>query len=80
VIKATISCLCLIVIFAFSQSAAAEENIAKRIVGAWTLDAVTAERADGTKAEPFGPNPKGIIIFTDSGYFSCFSLAPISPN
>jgi Lipocalin-like domain len=71
-IKARISCLCLIVIFAFSQSAVADENIAKRIVGAWTLDAVTAERADGTKAEPFGPNPKGVIIFTDSGYFSLF--------
>jgi hypothetical protein len=55
-----------------SQSAAAEENIAKRIVGAWTLDAVTAERADGSKAEPFGTNPKGIIIFTDGGYFSLF--------
>jgi hypothetical protein len=70
VIKAKISCL--IVILAFPQSAVAEENIAKRIVGAWTLDAVTAERADGSKVEPFGPNPKGIIIFTDSGYFSLF--------
>jgi hypothetical protein len=72
VIKSAILCFCLIAILAFSRPAAAEENIAKRIVGAWTLDAVTAERADGTKAEPFGPNPKGIIIFTDGGYFSLF--------
>jgi Lipocalin-like domain len=72
VIKPMIYCLCLITVIAFFQSAAAEESIAKRIVGAWTLDAVTAERADGSKGEPFGPNPKGIIIFTDGGYFSLF--------
>jgi Lipocalin-like domain len=72
VIKPTILCLCLIASLSFSRSAAAEETIAKRIVGAWTLDAVTAERADGSKAEPFGTNPKGVIIFTDSGYFSLF--------
>jgi Lipocalin-like domain len=68
----TVLCLCLIAALGFSRSAAAEDNIAKRIVGAWTLDAVTAERADGSKAEPFGTNPKGIIIFTDSGHFSLF--------
>jgi hypothetical protein len=72
VIKPTILCLCLITSLSFPQSGAAQENIAKQIVGAWTLDAVTAERVDGSKAEPFGTNPKGVIIFTDSGYFSLF--------
>ena len=71
-IRSTILCLCLIASVSFSRAAAAEENIAKRIVGAWSLVAVTAERADGSKIEPFGTNPKGIIIFTDSGHFSLF--------
>jgi hypothetical protein len=72
VIKLKVLCLCLITSLSFSRPAAAEETIAKRIVGAWTLVAVTAERADGSKTEPFGTNPKGIIIFTDSGNFSLF--------
>ena len=71
-IRSMILCLCLIASVSFSRAAAAEENIAKRIVGAWSLVAVTAERADGSKIEPFGTNPKGIIIFTDSGHFSLF--------
>jgi hypothetical protein len=72
VIKLKVLCLCLITSLSFSRPVAAEETIAKRIVSAWTLVAVTAERADGSKTEPFGTNPKGIIIFTDSGHFSLF--------
>jgi hypothetical protein len=71
-VKRTVLCLCLMASLSFSRSAAADEPIAKRVVGAWTLVAVTAERADGSKAEPFGTNPKGIIIFTDNGHFSLF--------
>jgi hypothetical protein len=66
--------LCLITSIAFSHptAAAGKKTIQKQIVGAWTLVAVTAERADGSKAEPFGADPKGIIIFTDNGHFSLF--------
>jgi hypothetical protein len=31
---------------------------------------VTAERGDGSKAEPFGNDPRGVIVFTPEGYFS----------
>ena len=71
-IKLMVLCLCLITSLSFSRRADAEETMAKRMIGAWTLVAVTAERADGSKAEPFGSNPKGVIIFTDSGHFSLF--------
>jgi Lipocalin-like domain len=47
-----------------------QKPIKEQIVGAWTLVSVTAERPDGSKGEPFGNNPKGIIIFTPDGYFS----------
>ena len=43
---------------------AQQKTIKDQLVGTWALIAVTAERADGSKGEPFGPNPKGTIIFT----------------
>jgi hypothetical protein len=47
-----------------------QKPIKEQLVGAWTLVTVTAERPDGSKAEPFGNNPKGIIIFTADGHFT----------
>jgi hypothetical protein len=34
--------------------------------------AVTSELEDGQKGEPFGPSPKGVIIFSSDGHFSLF--------
>ena len=58
---------------AMSGVAFAEEKSAKEdIVGAWTLVSVTSEMDDGNKGEPFGPSPKGVIIFSNDGHFSLF--------
>ena len=48
------------------------KTLKEQLLGAWTLVAVAGERSDGSKFEPFGANPKGIIIFTDDGHFSLF--------
>lgn len=53
-------------------TAAAGASIGEGIVGTWTMVSVVSEQADGTRGEPFGPNPKGIIIFTRDGHFSLF--------
>src|SRR3977135_768812 len=53
---------------AFAQQKSAKEEIA----GAWTLVSVTSEMDDGKKGEPFGPSPKGVIIFSSDGHFSLF--------
>jgi Lipocalin-like domain len=53
---------------AFAQQKSAKEQI----VGAWTLVSVTSEMDDGKKGEPFGPSPKGVIIFSSDGHFSLF--------
>jgi hypothetical protein len=42
---------------------------AKDLIGAWTLVSVTVDR-DGSKTEPFGPNPNGFLIFDRNGHFS----------
>jgi hypothetical protein len=58
---------------AFSGAAFAQQKTAKeQIVGAWTLVSVVSEMDDGQKGEPFGPSPKGIIIFSNDGHFSLF--------
>lgn len=53
---------------AFAQ----QKSVKVQIVGAWTLVSVASEMDDGTKGEPFGPSPKGVIIFSNDGHFSLF--------
>ena len=53
---------------AFAQ----QKSVKEQIVGAWTLVSVTSEMEDGKKGEPFGPSPKGVIIFSSDGHFSLF--------
>jgi hypothetical protein len=52
----------------------------EQLLGAWSLVAVTGERPDGTKFEPFGANPKGIIIFAGDGHFSLFQSSGEVPK
>jgi len=59
---------------------AQQKTIKDQLVGTWVLVAVTAERADGSKGEPFGPNPKGTIIFTGDGHFSLVQLRAELPR
>src|SRR5436190_11183057 len=60
-------------VVALSGAAFAQQKSAKeQIVGAWTLVSVTSEMDDGTRGEPFGPSPKGIIVFSKDGHFSLF--------
>jgi hypothetical protein len=59
----------------------AQQSSAKeRLLGAWSLVTVVGERADGSKFEPFGANPKGIIIFTSDGHFSLFQSSGNVPR
>lgn len=51
-----------------------------RLVGAWILAAVIGERADGSRFEPFGAEPKGIMIFTGDGHFSLFQSSGKVPG
>lgn len=65
----------VIFVFGFVLPAAAlgqHKSAKDAIVGAWTLVSVTSEMDDGQKGEPFGPTPKGVIIFSNDGHFSLF--------
>jgi hypothetical protein len=42
----------------------------EQIVGTWNLVIAEITAADGKKTLPFGPTPKGQLIFTADGHFS----------
>lgn len=42
----------------------------KQLVGTWAYVSVQLERSDGSKSEPWGPNPNGILIFTANGRYA----------
>jgi Lipocalin-like domain len=64
--------LCVIATLMAGLAQAQNKLIKDGIVGAWSLVAVTADLANGSKSEPFGADPKGIIIFTPDGHFALF--------
>jgi hypothetical protein len=43
-----------------------------QLVGTWALVSVISEADDGNKTEPFGSDPKGMIMFSSEGHFSLF--------
>lgn len=57
-----------------------QRTLKEQLLGAWVLTAVAGERADGSTFEPFGSNPKGIIIFAGDGHFSLFQSSDKVPR
>ena len=53
---------------------------AKDLVGTWAWVSVDSTAPDGTKAQPFGPTPKGLIIFDSNGRFAYLLSRPDRPN
>jgi hypothetical protein len=51
--------------------ATAQAKIKKQqLVGTWTLVSTENMKADGSKIDVFGPNPKGVLIFDRAGHYS----------
>jgi Lipocalin-like domain len=49
------------------HAAAQHKTLKDQIVGTWMLESNVATRADGSKIDVFGPNPKGVYIFGRDG-------------
>ena len=49
---------------------AQQGSLKERLVGTWRIASVDNVRDDGSKVEAFGPNPKGIVIYTADGHFA----------
>jgi len=52
---------------------------AKDLIGTWTLVSATVDRG-GSKSEPFGPKPKGQLMFDAGGRFSVVVARPDLPK
>jgi hypothetical protein len=57
-------------LFAPALPCAAQAQAASRITGTWAWVSVETTRADGSKLQPFGPTPKGYVVFDASGHFA----------
>jgi hypothetical protein len=65
----------------FSGHAVAQQRTVKQqLVGTWTFVRTEATQADGKKILPFGPNPKGTLIFTEDGHFAHMQVAGDTPK
>jgi hypothetical protein len=50
-------------------------SLGKRLLGTWTIVSDTIDQG-GTKVEPFGPTPKGTMIFASNGQFAIVITRP----
>lgn len=53
---------------------------AKELVGSWTMASNINIRADGGKADVFGPKGKGLAIFSSDGRFAVVNINPETPK
>lgn len=49
-------------------------------LGSWKLKSAEVTNAEGQVSQPYGPNPKGMIIYTDTGNFSAQVVNPDRPQ
>ena len=76
----TAALLCLGVALPSDEARSQEKVTKDKLVGTWASVSVVVERSDGTKFEPFGPNPKGMVIFAADGRYSFQLMRPDLPK
>jgi Lipocalin-like domain len=57
-----------------------QKSLKEQLVGTWIQVSTDATSPDGTKRQLFGPNPKGIVIYTNDGYFSLMAARADLPK
>jgi Lipocalin-like domain len=75
IIGGSLVCLVLLILTpAFAQ----QKSLKEQLVGTWTLVSLTTQRPDGSLQ--WGSNPKGVLIFTDTGHFSTHVMRSDRPK
>ena len=59
-----------------SPTSAQEPSLKLQLAGSWTFVVTAAHRKDGTKADVFGPNPNGVLMFHPDGHFALINTRP----
>src|SRR5262245_6139412 len=66
---------------AFAVPAVAQEkSLKERLVGTWHFVIAEVTAPDGKKSFPFGPTPRGMVIFTPAGDFMQIHIASEVPK
>ena len=63
----------------FLSTNVSAQALAQQIVGTWIAVSQYVDQ-DGKKLEPFGPNPKGMVVYDSNGRFILFCSAPHYPS
>jgi Lipocalin-like domain len=67
----SVSALSLVTLALLPSSAVSQQkSLKEQLVGTWIQVSIEGTFSDGAKRQLFGPNPKGIVVFTSDGYFS----------
>jgi hypothetical protein len=77
---AQIATAALLLAGAAGDAAAQQKTLKELLVGTWHFVIAEITTADGQKSFPFGPKPRGILIFTPEGDFSQIHIAGDVPK
>jgi len=76
----SISAITLLGLAVLAGSAASQQRSLKdQLVGSWTSVAIVTDTG-GNKVEPFGPNPRGLLILDSGGRYVVVNLRPNLPK
>jgi Lipocalin-like domain len=56
-----------------------QSSYANRLVGVWRLVTYSGEHENSDETQPFGPNPRGFLIYTADGFVSAQLMKPGRP-
>lgn len=76
-------CLYLTALLVFTplgSATAQQKSFKQQLVGTWIFVQTEATQSDGKKILPFGPNPTGILIFTEDDHFALMQVADGVPK
>jgi len=62
------------------SAAAQQKSLKDQLVGTWHFVVAEVTAPDGKKSFPFGPTPRGIVIFTSDGDFAQIHIASEVPK
>lgn len=57
-----------------------QQSLKDKLVGTWMLVSSTSIRPDGARIDQYGPDPKGIVIYTSDGHFALLNTRADLPK
>ena len=78
--KLTVAASALALVTLCSEASAQSKSLKDRLLGTWHFVIAEVTAPDGQKSFPFGPKPRGILIFTPEGDFAQIHIAGEVPK